>query len=153
MMVSGGMYPVRTMLLTDQQNSIQHMKMSRWTLHGKRVPLICISQSQWPINRDFAARKDDSVIPSNEILKKYRGMVQEIDVHVDEGVHNLLDPYSTNYWDKLIKRTHTLLSFAFRRQGVSDASLLERAEMLWFRYAMKETKKAHSDGHLKKLYL
>ena len=53
----------------------------------------------------------------------------------------------------LIKRTHTLLSFAFRRQGVSDASLLERAEMLWFRYAMKETKKAHSDGHLKKLYL
>ena len=80
-------------------------------------------------------------------------MVQEIDVHVDKGVHNLIDPYSTNYWDKLIKRTHTLLSFACRRQGVSDASMLVRAEMLWFRYAMKETKKAQSDGHLKKLYL
>ena len=37
--------PVRTMLLTDQQNSIQHMKMSRWTLHGKRVLLICICLS------------------------------------------------------------------------------------------------------------
>ena len=31
--------------------------------------------------------------------------------------------------------------------------MLERAEMLWFRYAMNETKKAHSDGYLKKLYL
>ena len=90
---------------------------------------------------------------SNEILNKYRGMVQEIDVLVDKTVHNLIDPYNTNYWDKLIKRTHTLLSFLCRRQGVSDASMLDRAKMLRFRYVMRETKKAHSDRHLKKLYL
>ena len=80
-------------------------------------------------------------------------MVQEIDVYVDEGVRNLIDPHSTNCWNKLIKRTHALLSFACCRHGILDASILERAEMLSFRYTMRGNQKAHSDGHLNKLYL
>ena len=68
-----------------------------------------LPQEKWPINRDFATRKEESVIPSNEILKKYRGMVQEIDVHIELGVHNLINPDSTNDWNKLIRRIQILL--------------------------------------------
>ena len=64
--------------------------------------------------------------------------------YVDRGFHNLIDPYSTNYWHKLIKRTYTLLSLVCLRQGVSDANIFERAEMSWFKYPMRETKKAYS---------
>ena len=42
---------------------------------------------EWLINRNFATRKE-SCIPSIEILKKYRIIVQEVSVHDDTGVHN-----------------------------------------------------------------
>ena len=85
----------------------------------------------------FAARTDKFAIPSNESLKTYRGMVQEIDVYVDEDVSNVIDFHSTNCWNKLIKHTHAPLSFACCRHGILDASILERAEMLSFRYTMR----------------
>ena len=54
-----------------------------------------LPESQWPLSRDFAERKDD-YIPQAELLKKYRGMVQLVDTDVKDGVDKLIDPYSTN---------------------------------------------------------
>ena len=74
-----------------------------------------LSRKDWPINRNFAARKE-GCIPSTEILKKYRGIIQEVHVHVDIGVHILIDPFSTNDWTKLIHRTQLLLAPFFHKR-------------------------------------
>ena len=42
-------------------------------------PFLRLPVSAWPINRDFASRKTDH-IPHSEILKKYRGVIQAVDV-------------------------------------------------------------------------
>ena len=109
-----------------------------------------LPRDQWPINQDFATRKD-SVIPSCKIVKKYRANIQNINAHPDIGVHNLVDPFSTNYWDVLIQRTQILLLPLYEKRGCDVVSRFEKAEFLWFSYAMKETRQAQSDGRLKKL--
>ena len=68
-----------------------------------------LPQSEWPINREFADRKD-SKIPSSEILKKFRAVVHHINEVPEIGVQNLIDPFSTNYWDVLIRHTEVLLT-------------------------------------------
>ena len=57
--------------------------------------------SNWPINRDFATRKEDC-IPQSELLKLFRGLIQKTDAISYTGIHQLIDPWGTNYWDKLL---------------------------------------------------
>ena len=108
---------------------------------------------EWPMNREFAARKD-SAIPSVELLKKYREIIQNVNVEVVSGIQNLIDPKSTNSWSKLVHRTQLLLHATdiLRKQGNDDiASRFEAAEQLWFKFAMVETKEAQENGRLKNL--
>ena len=98
----------------------------------------------WSIDRNFDIRKE-TCTPDEEILKRYRGQVHEITVNTNQdiGIHNLLDPNSTNDWDKLIQKTQTLLIPFLQRRGVTDnAAIIERAEELWFLHAMSDTRDA-----------
>ena len=107
----------------------------------------------WPIDRNFADRKD-SCIPDAEILRKYRGIVHEVTATVipDVGVHKLIDPFSTNDWDRLIQQTQILLLPFLHKRGITDNSArLEVAEKVWFRQAMEDTRLAVSEGKLKSL--
>ena len=110
-------------------------------------------RKDWPTNRRFAERKD-SHIPSCEILRKYRGIIHRTQVVVSRGIHVLIDPHSTNDWDKLIQRSQFLLKSVqtlLRLVIDSDATRLELAERLWFLSAMKETVEAQQAGRLKSL--
>ena len=106
----------------------------------------------WPIDRNFADRKE-SCIPDEEILKRFRGHINQIAVVAEDiGVHKLLDPYSTNDWEKLIKRTQTLLIPFLHRRGIHDnAAMLDIAENLWFRQAMSSTRQAANEKKLTSL--
>ena len=65
----------------------------------------------------------------------------------------LIDPYFTNDWDKLIKRTYAYLIPFLRKRGVTDeTAALELAEQCWFRYAMEDTITAEEQGKLKHLF-
>ena len=83
------------------------------TSSWQRAPdYIYMPRKDWPTNRRFAERKD-SHIPTCEILKKYRGIVHKAEVVVvSRGIDNLIDPYSTNDWDRLIQRSQILLKGA-----------------------------------------
>ena len=73
---------------------------------------------------------------------------------VSRGIHVLIDPQSTNDWDKLIQRSQFLLKSVqtlLRLVIDSDATRLELAERLWFLSAMKETVEAQQAGRLKSL--
>ena len=125
------------------------------TSSWQRAPdYIYLPRKDWPTNRHFAERKD-SHIPTCEILKKYRGIVHKAEVVVvSRGIGNLIDPYSTNDWDRLIQRSQILLKGAqilLKLVIDSDATRLELAERLWFRSAMKETVTARELGRLKNL--
>ena len=107
----------------------------------------------WPIDRNYSTRKE-ACIPDEEILKRYRGQVHEIRVssNQDIGIHKLLDPMSTNDWDRLIQKTQTLLIPFLRKRGVTDnAAIIDRAEKLWFLHSMSDTQDAAKDGKLKSL--
>ena len=117
---------------------------------------------QWPMNRDFAARKDSCIIPSCEILKKYRETIQEVEVntipHIQNLVHenmkaSLIDPFHTNDWEKLVHFTQLLLTPFCHQQAIRNVSqMIDAAEWVWFRYAMKQTRQAHHSGKLKNLF-
>ena len=68
------------------------------------------SVEQWPIDRNFALRKE-MCIPDEEILKRYRGQVHEIQINIDpdHSIHKLINVTSTNNRDRLIQRTQILL--------------------------------------------
>ena len=107
----------------------------------------------WPKNRNFADRKD-SCIPDAEILKKYRGVAHNVASVVvpDIGIHKLLDPFSTNDWEKLVSRTTVLLRPFLHRRGITDNSaIIDAAEKLWFQYAMSDTRSASAEGKLNSL--
>ena len=108
----------------------------------------------WPTDRNFAARKE-SCIPDTEILKRYRGIVQNVALEAapDAGAHTLIDPYFTNDWERLIERTLIFLSPFLHKRGVRDeAAKLDIAERVWFRDAMKDTRNAAEHGKLKSLF-
>jgi len=115
---------------------------------------IYLPRKDWPTNRRFAERKD-SHIPSCEILKKYRGIIHKAEVVVvTRGIHVLIDPYSTNDWERLIQRSQILLKSVqtlLKLVVDSDATRLELAERLWFLSTMKETNAAREAGRLKNL--
>ena len=64
--------------------------------------------STWPINRTFAERKDEFV-PQSELLKRFRCLIQNVNVEEVHDISKLLDPFSTNYWDRLIRKTQLVL--------------------------------------------
>ena len=74
--------------------------------HGREY--LKLPPDQWPKDRNFASRKDDH-IPQNELLKRYRCLIQNTQVEVLPGIDQLLDPHSTNDWNKLIHKTQLLL--------------------------------------------
>ena len=115
--------------------------------------------SEWPINRNFAARKEDH-IPQGEILKRYRNMIHLIqaDHQQKRDIASIIDPFYTNYWEKLIRKTELVLKWAFSMpffqlsHGESTLSAQKAyAKKLWFLSAMNETREAMSAGKLKEL--
>ena len=78
---------------------------SAWQLGPDYINL---PREDWPTNQRFSESKDFH-IPSCEILKKYRGIVHKAQVVVSKGIHVLIDPYSTNDWEKRIQRTQILV--------------------------------------------
>ena len=109
--------------------------------------------SSWPIDRDFALRKE-ACIPDSEILKRYRGIVQTVTAEIsdDIGVHNLVDPNFTNDWERLIERTLIFLNpFLLKRAVENQSAKIELAERAWYRHAMKDTRHALKGGKLRYL--
>ena len=66
--------------------------------------------SHWPIIRDFATYKEDC-IPNSELLKLFCGLIQKTDAICLTGIHQLICPWSTNFWCKLLGRTQKLLQW------------------------------------------
>ena len=117
----------------------------------------------WPINRDFAERKEEC-IPQNELLKQFRCIIRHIDAIVpadDEvlaeapsvGIENLIDPYSTNEWNRIISSTQVLLSWYHKVLVPNSNSTvtLQHANRLWFQSAMPSTVAALNAGRLREL--
>ena len=109
-------------------------------------------QLNWPVNRDFAERKED-YIPQAELLKKYRCLIQMVDWKVKYGVDQIIDPYCTNDWEKLINKTQLLLiPFHKIRYGESDVGQrVVIAKNLWFRSVMDDTNDALVNEKFKEL--
>ena len=104
---------------------------------------------------DFADRKDQ-LIPQVEILKRFRCLIQATATSEICGITQLIDPYSTNYWDVLVRRTQMLLLIVERMKPCNSgntSTLAKEAKQLWFLSAMKETIEAMNEGKLKELDL
>jgi len=108
--------------------------------------------SEWPITREFAARKEDC-IPSNEILKQFRGLIQVSSCVTLNSIQVLINPTSTNDWNKLIRITQNLLKWYYRVliPGFAATDVLRHANRLWFLSVMPETKAAWKAGRLREL--
>ena len=113
--------------------------------------------SEWPINRDFAERKEDH-IPQGELLKRYRNLIHVVQVDPEVGIQLFIDPHSTNVWEKLINKTRWLVTWPMMTQffntkygGSTVVARTTYAKTLWFRSVMKETQEAKKCGRLKEL--
>ena len=78
---------------------------SKWQ---KGLEFIKLPIPSWPIDREFAKRKDD-YIPQCELLKQFR-MIHLTEAIPLSGVEQLIDPFSTNDWNKLLRSTQVMLS-------------------------------------------
>ena len=109
--------------------------------------------TEWPIERNFAERKDEH-IPQIELLKRFRCIIQKTDVQVEvSGINQLIDPFSTNSWEKLLRRTQFVL-YAFQGKtylAVDDIQIIEEAKRQWFISEMVHTQEALQRGRLKEL--
>ena len=108
--------------------------------------------SNWPVSRDFAARKE-GCIPQSELLKLFRGLIQTTNASIPTGIDQLIDPWSTNYWSKLLRVTQNLLHW-YNKVHVPDftnANTLQHAMRLWYLSVMPETNTALEKGRLKDL--
>ena len=76
-----------------------------------------------------------------------------VDWKVKYGVDQIIDPYCTNDWEKLINKTQLLLiPFHKIRYGESDVGQrVAIAKNLWFRSVMDDTNDALVNGKLKEL--
>ena len=122
---------------------------SEWQL-GKAF--LKLSPSQWPITRDFAERRDD-FIPQIELLKRFRGIINNTEVVHVSGIHQEIDPLSTNSWEKLVRKAQYLV-YAFHGSkfpSIDDVSTIEASKRLWFISAMEATQEALKAGKLKEL--
>ena len=109
--------------------------------------------TEWPINRDFAIRKEQ-LIPQVEILKRFRSILHNVVVNALPGIDRLIDPFSTNYWHRLIRRTQMVLTAIQAMKGEHDnQNAFKGAKKLWFLSAMAETVSAQASGKLRELDL
>ena len=109
------------------------------------------SPDKWPVNRDFATRKDQ-LIPQVEILKRFCGIIQNTEVNTTYGIDQLIDPFSTNYWSKLIRKTQmVMLAVQAMQSRQCTSNHLNDAKHLWFVSAMPETVAAQAAGKLREL--
>jgi hypothetical protein len=122
---------------------------STWP-HGP--PYLLLPFEEWPVDRDFAERKDD-FIPQNELIKRYRTILHHVVAEAAPGIDQLIDPYSTNSWDKLLSKTQALLVWhhQYKLGSVEAAATLNHAKKLWFQTAMKDTHDALAKGRLREL--
>ena len=110
------------------------------------------ARSTWPINREFATRKDQS-IPQNELLKQFRCLIQLTNVNSTIGIEKVIDPLRTNDWRKLLRITQLTLSW-YHKVCVTDSNLARlqhQSQKLWFLSAMPETVSALKAGRLREL--
>ena len=61
-------------------------------------PYLKLPPDQWPISREFAERKEEH-IPQAELLKRFRGLINNTVIKPRPGIHQLIDPECTNEWD------------------------------------------------------
>ena len=89
--------------------------------------------SEWPINRDFSKRKDDC-IPSNELLKQFRCLIQVTKPSAASGVQVIVDPWKTNSWTRVIRWTQNLLRWVYKARSLDTAetTIIQHAKRLWF---------------------
>ena len=109
-------------------------------------------RSSWPIDRDFATRKDEC-IPQNELLKQFRCMIQVTEAQPSPGIEQIIDPFRTNNWNKLLRLTQFMLTW-FHKTRVADSNaglVLKQAKKLWFLSAMPATVEAMKAGRLRAL--
>jgi hypothetical protein len=108
--------------------------------------------SEWPISREFSARKDDC-IPSNELLKQFRCLIQMTESSFPSEIEKIIDPMRTNDWNKIVRLTQTLLQWLYTVHvpNASAATILQHAKRLWFLSAMPDTVAALKAGRLKEL--
>ena len=113
---------------------------------------LCEPPSRWPIDRNFALRKDDC-IPQNELLKQFRCMIQATDASPSPSIDQVLSPFSTNNWNKLIRVTQFLLSWFYKvcAPETCAALMLTQSQRLWFLSVMSETHASVKAGRLKEL--
>ena len=88
--------------------------------------------SQWPIDRNFALRKDNC-IPQKEHLKQFRFMFQINDASQSPSVDQFLSPFSISNWNKLICVTQLLLSWFYKvcAPETCDALMLTQYQQLY----------------------
>ena len=78
---------------------------------------------------------------------------KEVKADIDVGIHQLIDPFFTNDWERLIGRTVVFMEPFLNKRGVSSKSeKIQAAERLWFIHAMKDTKVAAENGKLRHLF-
>ena len=115
-------------------------------------PFLLQDPSLWPINREFAKRKED-YIPQLELLKRFRCIVQKTDIEPTAGIVQEVDPYCTNSWEKLVRKTQ-LLVYAFHTghfPNIDDVTTIEASKRLWFISSMAATHDAMKAGRLREL--
>ena len=81
-------------------------------------------------------------------------MVQQVDKSVVKGIHNIIDPFSTNDLNILLRRTQLIIKgihIILKLGIINDAAMLTLAERAWFLQAMPETREAQKKGSLDSL--
>ena len=108
--------------------------------------------SEWPISREFSARKDDC-IPSNELLKQFRCLIKMTKSSAPSEIQKIIDPMCTNDWNKIIRLTQNLLKWFYivHVPNFPATDILQHARRLWFLSVMSDTVDALKAGRLKEL--
>ena len=96
----------------------------------------------------------EQLIPQVEILKRFCSILHNVVVNALTGIDQLIDPFSTNYWHKLILHTQMVLNAIQAMKGGHDIqNAFKGAKKLWFLSAMAETVSAQALGKLRELDL
>ena len=80
-------------------------------------------------------------------------MIQTTDASPSPSIDQVLSPFSTNNWNKLIRVTQLLLSWFYKvcAPETCAALMLTQSQWLWFLSVMSETHAAVKAGRLKEL--
>ena len=79
-------------------------------------------------------------------------MIQNTEVDTTYRIDQLIDPFFTNYWGKLIRKTQmVMLAVQAMQSRECTSNRLKDAKHLWFLSAMPETVAAQAAGKLREL--